>query len=184
MTLLVIIITNGLSGILLRSFASTSISTGMALRGVGYINSGSRGGILRPFFLIASLLFLLLLFLFLSLLGGFSAIGALRSWNLLFRGLELRFFDPLVFYWLALGTGFGYRRPTTPEAVLIGVANIGARLKDGLGFGVNGFFHYFFVPIELLAALLHFDLHWRPETFPEVLNHCIFFWGTVWVKFN
>ena len=50
---------------------------------------------------------ILLLFLLLSLLGGFRAIGALRSWGLRFLRLELRFFDSWVFHCLALSTGFG-----------------------------------------------------------------------------
>ena len=50
------------------------------------------------------------------------------------------FFDPWVLHWLALSTGFGRRWSTTPEAVLIGLANIGAGPKTGFGLCVNGFF--------------------------------------------
>ena len=183
-TLLVTILTNGLSGIFLRLSASTSTSTRLAFQGVCCINSSGRGGILRRFFLVVSLPFLFFLLLFASLLGGLSAIGVLRSCGLLFLGPGLRFFNPWVFHWLTLGTGFGCWRPTTPKAVLIGVANIKAKLEGGLGFSVDGFFDYFSEAIKLSAALLYFDLHWRPETFLEVLNHCTFLWGTIWVKFN
>ena len=173
MTLLVIFVINGLSGIFLRP--SASISTWVAPWGVGCINPGGRGSILRPFFLAAPLPFLLLLLLFPSLLGGLSAIGALKSWGLLFLRLGFRFFDPWVFHGLALDTSFGYWQSTTLEAVLISVANIRTRPDGGLGFAVNGFFDYFFKGIELLAALLYFDLHWRSEAFSKVSNHCIFF---------
>ena len=159
MTFLITIVTNGLSGILLRLSASTSTSTWVAPQYVGYIKPGGRGGILKPSFLVASLPFLFLLLLFLSLLGALNAIRALKSWGLLFLGLGIRFFDPWVLHLLALGIRFGCWQSTTPEAVLIGVANIERSPEGGLGFGVNGFFNYFFKAIELSAALLYFDLH-------------------------
>ena len=184
MTFLIIIVINSLSGIFLKLFASTSISTGVAPQGVCCINPGGWSNILRPSFSVSSLLFLLLLFFLLSLLRGLSAIKALKSWVLWFLGPGLGFFDLWVFYWLALGIVFGYWRPTTLEVVLIGVASIGARPKGGFGFGIDGFFDYFFKAIKLSAAMLYFDLHWRLETLPEILNYCIFLWCILWVKFN
>ena len=182
MTLLVIIVTNGLNGIPFRSFASIFIL--VALQSVGCINPGGRDGILRPSFLVVPLPFLFLLILLPSLLRGLNAIGALRSWGFLFLGLGFRFFNPWVLHWLALGTGFGCWRSTTLKAVLIGIASIRARLEGGFGFGVNSFFDYFFKAIKFSAALLHFNLHWRPEAFSEVLNYCTFLWGTIPVELN
>ena len=154
MTLLVTIITNGLSTIFLKPSNSTFTSTKIALWGVYFINPGGRGGILRPFFLVVFLLFLLFLLLLPSLLRGLSVIKVLKSWGLLFLGSGLRFFDPQVLYWLPLGTGFGCWRPTTPETVLVSIAKIGARLEGGFGFSVNGFFDYFFEAIKFSATLL------------------------------
>ena len=174
MTLLVIIVINSLSGILWRPSAFISTSTGIAPRGVSCISHGGRSNILRSFFSVASLLFLFLLLFCLSLFGGLSAIGALRSWGFLFLGPVLTFFDLWILYWLASSTGFGCWWRTILKAVFICVANIGARPEGGLGFGIDSFFHYFFKAIELLAALLYFDLHWRPEALPEVLNYSTF----------
>ena len=90
-----------------RPFASTSNSIGVPPRGVGCINLGGRDGILRPSFLVTSFPFLLLLLLLPSLLGCLSAMGALKSWNFLFWGLGLGFFDTKILYWLGTGTNFG-----------------------------------------------------------------------------
>ena len=179
MTLLVTIVINGLNWILLKLFASNSTSTRVASQSISCINLNGGGDILRPSFLVASLPFLLLLLLFPSLLKDLSAMGALKSWRFLFLGPGLRFFDVWVLHWLALGIGFSFWRPTTPKAVLICVTSIEAKPEVGLCFGVNGFFDHFFKAIKLLAALFHFDLHWRLEAFLQVLNHCTFFWGTV-----
>ena len=156
----------------------------MIPQSVGCINPGGRGGILRLSFSVTSLPFLFFLLLFLSLLGGLSAIEALKSWGLLFLGIRLRFFDPWVFHWLALDIGFSCWWLTTPEAVLIGIASIEARPEGNLSYDVNGFFDYFFKAIELSAALLYFNSHWRPKAFLEVLNHCTFHCSIVRVKFN
>ena len=89
---------------------------------------------------ISFILAIVLLLLFSSLLGGLSVIGALTSWGLRFLRSGLRFFDPWVLHQLALGTSFGCWQPTTPEAVLIGLASIEAGPESGLGLCVNGFF--------------------------------------------
>ena len=184
MTLLVTIITNGLSRIFLKPLASTSTFTKVALQRVVCINREDQSGILRPFFFVESFPFLLLFLLLLSLLRGLSTIGALRSWSILFLGPGHRFFNPWLFHWLALGTGFSSCQPTTLEAVVIGVTNIETRPESGFGFGVDSFFDYFFNIIELSVALLHFNLYQRPEAFLEISNHCTFFWSTIQVKFN
>ena len=184
MTLLITIITNGLSGIALKSSASTSNHTGLAPWGIYCINPGGRVGFLWPSFLVASPSFLHFLLPLPSLLKALSSIKVLRSWDLLFLGPGLRFFDLWVFYWLALGTSFGCWQPTTPETVLVGVANKWAKPEGGFDFGIDCFFNYFFKTIKLSTALLHFDLHWKTKALPEVLNYCTFFWDTVQVKFN
>ena len=107
-----------------------------------------------------------------------------QSWNFVFLGLRLRFFDLWVFYSLALGTSLGCCRPTTLKAILIDIASIGAKPESGLGLSVDNFFNYFFEAIKLLAILLHFDLHWSLEILSKILNYCTFLWGTAWVKFN
>ena len=175
MTFFITIIIKGLRRIFLRPSASIFNFTKVASQDVCCINPDSRVGMLKPSFLVPSLPFLLLLPLFPSLLRVFSAIGGLRSWGLLLLGFELRFFNLYVLHWLALSTGFGCWRPTIPEAVLISIASIRARPKGGFGFGVNSFFDYFFKVIELLVALLYFNLDWKPEALPKVLNYCIFF---------
>ena len=174
MTLLVTIVTNGLSGILLRPSTFISTSSGVTAWSVSCINPGGWGGILRPFFSVLSLPFLLFLLFFPSLVRGLSTIEVLSRWGFLFLGPGLRFFNPCVLYWLDLDTGFGCWRPTTLKVRLIGVAGIRIRPESGLSFGVDGFFDYFFKSIELLAALLYFNLHWRPEILLKGLNHCIF----------
>ena len=184
MTFFVTSIINYLSKIFLRPSASISLATREASRGVCYINPSGRDAILTSFFLIASFPFLFCLFFFLSLLRDLSAIGLLKSYGLLFLGPRLEFFNPWIHHWLVLDTDFGCWRPTTPEKVLIGVASIGARPDGGLGFGIKGFFDYFFKAIKLLAVLLYFDLHWKAKAFSKVSNHCTFLWGTVWVKFR
>ena len=159
MTLLVTIVTNGLKKILLIPSTCTSTSTWIILQGVCYINPGSRGGISRPSFLVVSFLFLLFLFFLPNLLEDFSAIRVLKSWGFFFLGPRVRFFDPWVLHWQALGTSFGCWWSTTLETVLIVVASIGAKPESGFGFSVNNFFDYFYKAIKLSVALLHIDLH-------------------------
>ena len=159
MTLLVTIVTNGLSGIFLRPSVSTPTSIGVTPQVVYCINLGGQGGILRPSFLVTPLPFLFFLLLLPSLLGDLSAIRALRSYGLLFLGPGLMFLDLWVLYWLTMGIGFGYGRPTTLKVMLIAVASIETRPKGGLSFGVNGFFNYFFKAIEFSSTLLYFNSH-------------------------
>ena len=175
MTFLVTIITNGLSGIPLRPFASTS--TWVIPRGISCINPDGRDGILRPPFSIAPLPFLLLLLLFSSLLRGLSTIRALKSWDLLFLEFECRFLDPWVFYWLALSTGCGCWRLTTPKAVLIGVVSIRARFEAALILASTVF-------LTMSSKLLSSWPRSSILSCTEVSNYCTFLWGKVKVKFN
>ena len=53
------------------------------------------------------ILAIVLLLLVSSLLGGLSAIKALKSWGLQFLRSGFKFLDPRVLHWLGLGTDFG-----------------------------------------------------------------------------
>ena len=177
MALLIVISASYLSRVLSISFL------GVASSGDFCVDFDGRDGT----FLILGISFIPLAVLFFSLLslfGALNAVGVLRSWDLLLLGRRLRIFDLWLFYWLVLGTGFGCWRLTTPETGLIDIASIETRLEDSLGFGVDGFFDYFFETIEFSAALLYFDLHWKTKAFSEISNHCIFFLGTIRIKFN
>ena len=107
--------------------------------GVGGIDPRGRYGAFLGM-TIPFILAIVLLLLLPSFLGVLTAFRALRSWGLQFLRSELRFLDLWVLHWLALGTYFAYWRPTTPEAVLIGLASIGAGRESGLGLRVDGFF--------------------------------------------
>ena len=113
-------------------------------RKVGYItpNSCSDPGrlIVWPPGLSIFLIVLFFLLLFLSLLGGFSIIGMLRSRCFQFLRLKLWFFNLRFLCWLTLHAGLGCWRSTTLEAVLIGFASIKTGPKGGLGFSINCFF--------------------------------------------
>ena len=177
MAFFVTIVTDDLAKVFLR--LKPFIATQMACWSCHWINLEGRSGVLR---LLTSILLILLLLLFPSLLGGLSAIGALMSWSLWFLRL-FWFFNPWVFYWLAIGASFGCWRPTTPEAVLIDFVSMEARPKGGFGLAVNGFFDKLLEAIKFSAALLHFDPYWGAEVFLEISNYCAFFWGPFGVKF-
>ena len=60
---------------------------------------------------------------------------------------------------MTLGWNFGssgISGAATLEAILIGIANIGAGPKSGFGLHVNSLLYEFFKAIELSTALLHF----------------------------
>lgn len=156
MTLLVIIVIHGLWKVLFR----LSTSTWLVPQGVSYINPGGRGEVLRPLFLISSVLSFLLLLLFFFppglILGDFNVLELLKSLGFWFLRL-LWLFVSCVFHWLALYTGLDCWWPTTSEVVLIGVLNIEAGPKGGLGLDVNCFLDNLLKAIEFLAALFYFD---------------------------
>ena len=102
MAFFVIIVTDNLAGVA----AVKPVPLFLTVVGVGGIEPSGRyeafSGMTIPFILAIVLLLLLP-----SLLGGLSAIRALRSWSPQFLRSGLKFFDPWVLHRLPLGAGFG-----------------------------------------------------------------------------
>ena len=97
------------------------------------------------------------LFFFLSLLGGFSVVRALRS--CCFWLLKLRFINPGILYYLALDIDFDCYNLTNSKTVLVDLTSIKTGPKSDFGFGVNSLFNHPFEIVEFLTALVYLDSH-------------------------
>lgn len=126
-----------------------------------YVNSSSQNG--------AFLLLLIVLVFFFLCSSLFGGLRLLRSWRFGFLGFEPKLLSPEVFHWIALRLDVSLIGAwlVATQALLVYFFDKQIKLQACLSFGINRFFDYFCLIVQLLALLLHLGFNQWPKAFLE-----------------